>query len=271
MPETVPDDLVLAVDVGNTRVKFGTLKPTGKRESPLALGECRTSFAVPARKSIDWRAVIRHFEPDAKSISQALVAGVNPPVMDRVLAGWPDGMWPRPRVVERAAELPLVVNLERPDHVGIDRLLTAVAANLLRAEGELAIIISAGTATTVDFVSAEGKFEGGAILPGLELGARALHEHTAFLPLIDVQTMSAQVSALGRNTHDAIRSGLWYGQIGAIRELVARMSESKGPSPLVLVTGGHGLAIAAGLGNRYRFEPDLVLRALALLACSQPV
>ncbi len=154
-----------------------------------------------------------------------------------------------------------------PDHVGIDRLLDAVAANLLRAEHQPAIIIDSGTATTVNAVSADGVFEGGAILPGLALQARSLHQYTALLPLIDVRSLADdQIDAMGRNTYEAISSGLWFGQIGAIRELTGQFVKSCAGPHLLLVTGGMGRWLAPALGEQFRFEPHLALRGLAFVA-----
>src|SRR5262249_49663366 len=152
----------------------------------------------------------------------------NPAGIERLLSHWPVPVWAAATLIERAADLPLVVNLDHPDRVGIDRLLDAVAANVLRAPEQAAIVIDSGTATTVDLVSAAGAFEGGATLPGLELGARALHQYTALLPLIDVPKMLEQprVAPLGKDTPRAMESGLWHGQVGAIRELTARLAES---------------------------------------------
>jgi len=261
------NDLILTADVGNTRVKFGVFEAAASVRG----GALPTSLALwtaPVGGEIDWHAVTGRFEPWQARIARALVAGVNPCGIEQLLSGWPQPVWPDAMTIERAADLPLAVNLERPDWVGIDRLLDAVAANVLRAPGEAAIVIDAGTATTVDLVSADGFFEGGAILPGLELGARALHQYTALLPLIDVPELleGPKVASLGKNTPEAIRSGLLYGQIGAIRELAARLADNIPEEPLLLVTGGNGRFLAATLGDPYRFEPDLALRALAWVA-----
>ena len=86
-----------------------------------------------------------------------------------------------------AGDLPLEVRLERPDMVGIDRLVDAVAVNRLRDAGRPAVIVDVGTAITVDLVSADGAFLGGAILPGIQMSARAMHEFTDLLPLVDAR------------------------------------------------------------------------------------
>jgi type III pantothenate kinase len=263
----MPESLTLAVDVGNTRIKFGVFERTDSKSSKVELPLCIASMAVSVNEELDWGQVTVHFEEWGANLTRAAVAGANPAGVEKVLSGWPDGIWPEPVAVRRAAELPLRVNAEYPEKVGIDRLLDAVAANVLRPPADPAVVVDAGTATTINFISAEGAFEGGAILPGLELGARALHQYTALLPLVDVQSLLLNpVAALGRNTPGAISSGLWYGQIGAIREIVARLAESVGRPPLVLVTGGNARWLAPALGGDVRCEPDLALRGLAFIS-----
>ena len=124
-----------------------------------------------------------------------------------------------------AGDLPLVVAVERPDMVGVDRLLDAVAANRLRRPGRPAIVVDVGTAITVDLVSADGAFRGGAILPGIAMSARAMHEFTDLLPLIEMSELGSPPPAVGTSTVSAMRSGLFWGAVGSIRELVGRMIE----------------------------------------------
>ncbi len=259
--------LTLAIDVGNTRIKFGLFERARRDANGATLPVCVAFAAVPVGESIDWQKVSAQFDQTAASISSAVVAGPNPVAIEMLLSNWSHCGWPQPRVISRSADLPLRTSVEFPDHVGIDRLLNAVAANVLRPTNRGAIVVSAGTATTIDLITADGTFSGGAIMPGLELGARALHDYTALLPLVDVPALiQLDVSPLGRETHAAISSGLWYGQIGGIREIVSRLVEPATQPPLILVTGGNGSRLAQALGDGYRFEPDLALRGLASVA-----
>jgi len=263
----MPDELTVAIEVGNTRAKIGVFERSDSTPANAKLPRCIASTAVAIAGKPGWDDILAHFQPWNVNLAQAAISGVNPAGVETILSGWPNGIWPAPVAVQRAADLPLRVNLELPERVGIDRLLDAVAANVLRAPTDAAIVVDAGTATTVNFISAEGAFEGGAILPGLELGARALHHYTALLPLVDVQSIAQKpVAPLGRSTPAAIASGLWFGHIGAVRELVNRLSESAGRSPLLLVTGGNGRGLAPELGTAARFEADLALRGLAFVA-----
>ena len=109
-----------------------------------------------------------------------------------------------------AAQLPLEVNLPRPDLVGVDRLLDALAAKRLCRPGQPTIVVDVGTAVTVDLLSPAGAFMGGAILPGMAMSARALHECTEQLPLVDVSQLAAFPPAWADSTLAAIRPG-WPG------------------------------------------------------------
>ena len=93
-----------------------------------------------------------------------------------------------------------MVQLERPDMVGIDRLWTPWPPIACATPGRPAVVVDVGSAITVDLVSADGAFLGGAILPGIGMSARALHEFTDLLPLVDVSELTAPPPALGTAT-----------------------------------------------------------------------
>lgn len=256
---------LLTIDVGNSRAKFGLFDGGAGGAAPLPA--CDRMLAVAHGEPVPWHELESWLPASSRDASRVVAATVYPAGLERLISQWPAQGWLPPDVIDRAALLPLAVRLEHPDRVGIDRLLNAVAVNALRPAGRPAVIVSAGTATTVDRIAPDGTFEGGAILPGMELGAKSLHQHTALLPQIEVQDLSGdQVPALGTNTPSAIRSGLLYGQVGAIRELVSRLSPPESEPALVIFTGGAGHVLAPLLGNGARFEPDLVLRGLALIA-----
>ena len=161
-------------------------------------------------------------------------------------------------------DLPIQVNVDYPDRVGADRLLAAIAANCLRTTDRPAIVIDAGTAVTVDAVDAQGVFQGGAILPGLRLSAAALRQGTDALPEVDT-AFPEPPAAIGKSTGPAIGSGLFWGQVGAIRELVARMNETFNGDADLIIAGGDAERWAPYLSSTARFVPDIVIRALASL------
>ena len=110
--------------------------------------------------------------------------------------------------------------------------------NRLRTPGHPAIVVDLGTACTVDFVSADGAFEGGAILPGTTLSAAALHTGTATLPQLTTENIDASPTVVGKSTQAAIASGIYWGLVGAVRELIARISDESTETPQLFITGG---------------------------------
>jgi type III pantothenate kinase len=157
------------------------------------------------------------------------------------------------------------IHVERPDEVGADRLVNAYAAATLH--GAPAIVVDLGTATTVTAVSAGGAFLGGAIAPGVRLGVEALATRTAKLPRVELRLPDR---AIGRDTAEAIRSGVVLGHLGMLRELIDRIAgelgAEGGTAPRVVLTGGLAtepwLAELAGVDV---VDPHLTLRGLVRL------
>jgi type III pantothenate kinase len=162
------------------------------------------------------------------------------------------------------ADFPLVIDVERPDCVGVDRLAAAVAANALREADRAAIVVDSGTAITVDLVDARGAFQGGAILPGVRLASKTLHEHTDVLPEVLLRPGAPPPAACGKNTQAALESGLFWGAVGAVKELVVQLGQYADRPPQVLLSGGDGQLIAQVLGGQARYVPHLALRGAAL-------
>lgn len=261
---------LIAVDVGNSRIKFGLFPGL---ETQLAAGEalpeCLNASSISHGDEVPWSRLCAWGKLAGGTIESAVVAGVNPAGIERVLAGWSQSGWPAPTLVNGPEDLPLRIRVDAPEKVGIDRLLNAVAANVLRAEESPLIIVSSGTATTVDYVAPDGAFEGGAILPGFDLSAVALNRYTALLPLVPPsELLGTPPDPVGKNTRDAIRSGLFWGQVGAVRELIAKFESQSSAWPTVLVTGGAGALLAPQLGPHVRYEEHLPLKGLALAAAA---
>ena len=258
-------DYLITVDVGNSRIKFGLFEnvPPGD-----GLPKCLEATATGVRDDPPWEAVRVWKQAVGGGRIEGVVAGANPTGVQRVVDTWPAGVCPPPTVIDLPAGFPLRIDVDAPEKVGIDRLLNAVAANAVREHAKAAVIISTGTATTVDCVSAAGAFIGGAILPGFELSATALHRYTALLPLISIDELAAEPHrAIGRNTREALRSGLFWGQLGAVRELARRYAAELG-EPQLFLTGGGAPLLAAELPAA-RWEPHLALQGLVLVTLAQ--
>ena len=255
---------LIAIDIGNSRIKLGLFdRDPADGAVPLP----SRVLDLPAQR---WESgQLAAWLPAAPVWPEWRVASVNRPSATRLM-GWierecqtPAGTPPAARMLT-VADLPIVVGLDHPERVGIDRLAAAVAVNRLRPPDRPAILVDTGSATTVDFVSADGVFRGGAIMPGIDMSARALHEFTDLLPLVSLNELGASPPALGISTVTAIRGGLYWGALGGIRELIARLSTSLARPPALFLTGGAAAHLAGVLGLEARYEPHLVLSGVAL-------
>jgi type III pantothenate kinase len=161
-------------------------------------------------------------------------------------------------------DLPLTLEVRAPERVGLDRLAVCVAANALREPERPAVVISAGSAVTVNVIGSDGVFLGGAILPGLRLGARALSS-ADLLPEVLWRESAEPPAAIGADTEAAIRSGLFWGTLGGVRELVTQIAQLH-RRPQVFVTGGDLKRLASLAADDAQFVPDMVLAGIAI-AC----
>lgn len=223
----------VVVDIGNSRMKWGRVE-SGSITSTASLAP-----DDPASWSITRAAWDR---PRTWA-----VASVNPGLTERFRA-WVATHGGDVVEISDPKLVPIQLDLEEPVRVGIDRLLAALAAKRRVGAGQPVIVISAGTAITVDLVDDDGIFRGGAILPGPWLMARSLHDYTAKLPLLELHQVPA-IDPPGRNTREAITAGVMAAQIGACQVLVAEYASLCRKVPQVVMTGGSlGILIDAHFG-----------------------
>jgi type III pantothenate kinase len=245
---------MLVVDVGNTRLKWGRCDGAAVTDS-VSLPPDEAAWD---RQLGGWRLT---------GPLLWAIASVQPPRRER-FAAWARGRGDTVRVIEDPARLPLRVLVERPDWVGIDRLLDAVAANRRRRPGRPAVLIDAGSAVTVDWLDEEGAFRGGSIFPGLRLMALALHEHTALLPLVEVSQPRPSVPAT--STPAAMVAGMYWAAVGGIRGLAQEMAAGT-VAPHLFLTGGDAPLLAPALaGPDLCLWPTMTLEGLRLAAESLP-
>jgi len=250
----------VAVDVGNTRIKLGLFTSVG--QSPLP--HPASTLDVDPRH--DDLAKIRSWL-GALDVAHASwwIGSVQRETAGRLVA-WLSEHGARRITMLASGDLPLVVNVPLPDRVGIDRLLDAVATNRLRAAGEAAIVVDLGTAITVDLISTDGAFLGGAIMPGIATSARAMHEFTDLLPLVEMSRLGEPPAPLGTATVAAMQAGLYWGAVGGVRELVARLGAKFDPRPRLFLSGGAAPSVAGLLAENAQYIPHLTLAGIALTA-----
>ena len=252
-------DFLLAIDAGNTNTVFAVY------EGENVLAQWRMS--TDARRTADEYAVWLHHMLDLKQIDASRIrAGIIATVVPQSLFSL--RMLLRNYFATEALvvgdvgiDLGIMIGVERPSEVGADRLVNAVAA--WQEYRQALIIIDFGTATTFDVVSGEGAYIGGSIAPGIQLSLEALHRAAAKLPNIAVVRPDR---VIGRNTEQAMQSGIYFGYLGAIEGIVARMREEyaqshEGPMK-VIATGGLAPLFAKGTAVIEALDPDLTITGL---------
>ncbi len=249
--------MILAIDAGNSRVKWGWLDPATPR-GPQWSSIASVSLIEFAASSDHVNPFsITHESPDSIVISNVAGEGAK-----TLLVNWTSIFDAEPLWLRGEAERCGVKSrYERPEQLGPDRWAALVAARGLHAGATL--VVNAGTATTIDMLTAEGEFLGGVILPGAELMRFVLHEHTGKLPI-----EQGMFRDMPRNTIDAIETGCRHAQAGAIERMYRNFRDLE-PGPLCIVSGGAGRSLVDQLAMPRRYVQDLVLDGLARIALDE--
>ncbi len=222
----------LAIHTGHTRIKLGLFELSEADSAP----RCIVSRHVENDEEFPWKEFEKLVSDPGRC--RSILTGSNQQKADLIQNQW-SSVFPAPVMLSRNSEIPITSLVDFPERVGADRLLNAVAVNKMRKADHFAIIVDSGTAITVDVVNDDGAFLGGAILPGVLMGARALNEFTTTLPLINGREFLDLVpDPLGSNTEAAMASGLYWGHLGAVKELVIRLSDQIDAPIQLFITGG---------------------------------
>ncbi len=242
--------LRIVADLGNSRLKWGRLDASGQVAEVIAL---------PVDEESAWEVAWSRWAPGPGS--SWAIASVNPPVAKRFAAFLDTRGVARSTWFRSAAQVPLRHALEEVETAGADRALAVLGTLTDRPIGVPGMVILCGTAVTVERVSDDGTWQGGAIAAGLSLTARALHMLTAQLPLVVPREAPP---AWGPATLPALEAGIYWGVVGAIRELLERQAAGFTQRPWLVWSGGDAPALASDVRwEGGRVVPDLVLRGLA--------
>jgi type III pantothenate kinase len=243
---------VLACDVGNTHVRIAHVESEDVSDvQAFRLGDLGDLGRAVA---ILWERM-----PDPKRV---VASSVNPSGLRALEAAITEAIDQETLAVGRDLALPLTTTIDNPQAIGVDRMCTAVAA--FDRLGMACIVADFGSATTIDCIDDKGNFLGGAILPGLKMGARTLGKETAQLPEVKLRQPDW---VFGRNTEDAICGGLVLGTRGALRYFVESYATELGHWPVVIATGGDAELVCGDIHEDELVQaivPDLALRGVAL-------
>jgi type III pantothenate kinase len=214
--------LRIFADLGNSRLKWGRANPVGTLDV----------LALPVDDPSAWSRGWSQWNPSGAPSSWA-ISTVNPRVAERLgrfLDAQPDVSV---RWFRSAADVPVAHELDSPRTAGTDRAFAVLGA--LAGRSGPGIVVSCGSAITVDRISGDGVWQGGAIAPGFRLAAESLHAMSSQLPMVHPDRPP---SSWGRSTVPALEAGVFWGTVGLIRMLVERQAEGLSPRPWVVWSGG---------------------------------
>lgn len=222
--------MILVVDIGNTNSVFGLYE--GDELSGIIRFE--TASAVSEKDYADNLLVFLESErvPVSK-VKGSIIASVVPEVDTLIKEAFSKCLKREPVFVSHKIDLGLKICYENPEQVGTDRVVNAAAAFKIYKQD--VIIIDLGTATTFDYVTAEGEYLGGAISPGLKMSAEALFEKASKLPRVELVPPDKVICT---DTASNMQSGILFGYAGLVDGLVNRMKKEIGAAPFVVATGG---------------------------------
>lgn len=222
--------LFLVIDVGNTNTVLGLY------EEDRLVHHFRISTHRHATSDEYGTLVLSLLERrgiDPTQIEGSILASVVPPVNRAFEMACTRYFGHTPVVVGPGVRTGMPILMDQPAELGADRIVNAVAA-WHRLQGPL-VVVDFGTATTFDAVNVKGEYLGGAIAPGVEVSMDALFVRTAKLPRVELKQPGR---VIGKNTVGALQSGLFFGYVGLVDEIVGRMRAELGGGARVLATGG---------------------------------
>jgi len=249
--------MLLAIDCGNTNTVFSIWDG----EAFIATWRTATEWQRTADQYYVWLSTLMKLQNIEADITDMIISSTVPRVVFnlRILADRYFGT--RPLVVGKSdCLLPVDVRVDAGTAVGPDRLVNTVAGFDLYG-GDL-IMVDFGTATTFDVVAADGAYIGGVIAPGVNLSLEALHQAAAALPHVDI---SKPQRVIGTNTVACMQSGVFWGYIGLVREICARIKAERGFNMRVISTGGLAPLFQQTTELFDAFEDDLTMHGLTVI------
>ncbi len=226
--------MILAIDIGNTNIVFGVF--SGDNDEKSLSSQWRMNSDL--NKSVDDYAVdiIELFLESNLNITRlegVVIGSVVPRLGQKIYKAINNFFKGKILLIGENCEIDIKIELENKDEIGSDRLLNALSAQKLF--GLNLIIIDFGTATTFDVVNNKGAYIGGVIAPGVNISLQALEKAAAKLPKFEIKK---QRNVIGKNTIEAMNSGVYFGYISLIEGVLKRIEEEYGEKMTKIITGG---------------------------------
>jgi len=249
--------MLLAVDIGNTNTALGIfLEKKLVEDWRIRTEREKTSdeYALTLLSLLNSSGI------ETQEIKSVIISSVVPPLTP-VFQNLGEKLFQlRPLVVGPGLKTGMSILYENPLEVGADRVVVAVAA--FEKHGGPCVVVDFGTATTFDAISSQGEYLGGAIAPGIQISAEALFLKTAKLPQIEIKKPK---KAIGRSTVASMQSGLFFGYIGLISNIIEKIKRELGGKVKVISTGGFAAQISHEIKSIDSHEPHLTLEGLRII------
>lgn len=249
--------MLLTIDIGNTNITLGLYETDtiGPRWRLATVHE-----RMPDEYGLQVLGLLNHANHEPGELTGICIASVVPPLTGVFVEACQKYLGLEPLILDAGVKTGVRIRYEDPRAVGADRIADAAAVRHLY--GGPACVVDFGTATTFDGISAEGDYLGGAIAPGINIGAEALFLRTAKLPRVDLQRPPV---AIGRNTVHSMQSGLLFGYVSLVEGMVRRFRQELGPEMKVIGTGGLTRLIARETNVIEIIAPWLTLDGLRVI------
>jgi len=251
--------MLIAIDSGNTNVVFSIHDGDRSR----GVWRCSNNPRRTADEYLVWLKQLVELEGIAlKDIDAAIIASVVPEALYHLVSLCHRYFHCEPLVIgESNLDLGCEVLIDRPEQVGADRLVNAVAAH--DRYGKPLIVVDFGTATTFDVVDGDGNYRGGVIAPGINLSLEALYMAASKLPRVEIRPTE---KVIGKATVPAMQSGIFWGYVGLIESLVERIRAEWGDAGMpVVATGGLAPMFAEATAVIDHIDRDLTIHGLVLI------
>ncbi|MBA2650136.1 MAG: type III pantothenate kinase [Legionella sp.] len=251
--------MILCIDVGNSHIYGGVFEGDDIKLRFRHTSKSTTSDEL----GIFLKSVLRENNCDPDCINQIGICSVVPQLDYSLRSACLKYFASDPFLLQAGVKTGLHILYRNPLEVGADRIANSIAATHLYPNQNI-IVIDFGTATTFCAITAEKKYLGGAILPGMRLSAEALSKNTAKLPTVEIINTEHVV---GRSTIESMQSGIYYGALGACRELIQRINHEVFPNKKSIILATGGFASLFDKQSLYdHLVPDLVLQGIRLAA-----
>ena len=249
--------MILTIDIGNSNIVLGGVKD----DQIIFEARLRTEVTKTSDQyCVDLKILMEVYGVSNKDIEGTIIASVVPQVLNSMRTAIQKLTGKVPLVVGPGLKTGLNILLENPGQTGADLVVADVAA--LREHKPPLIVIDMGTATTMSVLDKNGAHIGGCIIPGVKISMDALTDRTALLPGLQLDQPK---KAIGRNTIDAMRSGIMLGTACMLDGMVERMEAELGCKTTVIITGGIAKFIAPMCKTPMIYDKDLIIKGLAAL------